>query len=210
MAYTFGEHVLHVERRELWRGGELVELEPQVFDLLVYLVRHRDRVVGKDDLLQAVWGGRIVSDSALTTRINAARRALGDNGETQRLIRTLPRKGIRFVADVKEAPDGVRSTLAAARAAAALGTRLLPSDKPSIAVLPFSGIGGGAKQEAFADGMVEEIITALSRIRWLVVIARSSSFSYKGQMVDARRVGRELGVRYILDGSVRKSGGRVG
>ena len=209
MAYAFGEHVLDIRRRELRRGGELLELEPQVFDLLVYLVQHRDRVVGRDDLLQAVWGGRIVSDSALTTRINAARRALGDNGEVQRLIRTLPRKGIRFVAEVKEAPDGASLALAAAPGPIGLGASQVLPDKPSIAVLPLVNIGGDAEQESLAEGMVEEIITALSRIRWLVVIARSSSFSYKGQIVDAKRVGRELGVRYVLDGSVRKSGNRV-
>ena len=113
MAFAFGEHILDIRRRELRRDGELLDLEPQVFDLLAYLVQHRDRVVGRDDLLQAVWGGRVVSDSALTTRINAARRALGDNGEMQRLIRTLSRKGIRFVAEVKEAPGDAGSALAA-------------------------------------------------------------------------------------------------
>ena len=209
MAYAFGEYVLHVKRRELLRGGELVALEPQVFDLLVYLVAHRDRVVSRDDLLQAVWGGRIVSDSALTTRINAARRALGDNGESQRLIRTLPRKGIRFVAEVGEVPDDACPTVAATSGTPAFGRGTTPPDKPAIAVLPLGNIGGGEEQESFAEGMVEEIITALSRIRWLVVIARGSSFGYKGRMVDPRRVGRELGVRYVLDGSVRKSGDRV-
>ncbi len=206
MAFAFGKHVLDIKRRELRCGGELLKLEPQVFDLLVYLVQHRDRVVARDDLLQAVWGGRIVSDSALTTRINAARRALGDNGEVQRLIRTLPRKGLRFIAEVEDAPDGAGSVLAGAIGIGA--SQMLP-DKPSIAVLPLANIGGDAEQESLAEGMVEEIVTALSKIRWLAVIARSSSFGYKGQMVDAKRVGRELGVRYILDGSVRKSRDRV-
>jgi TolB-like protein/tetratricopeptide (TPR) repeat protein len=199
--------MLDIERRELRRGGELLRLEPQVFDLLAYLVQHRDRVVGKDDLLEAVWGGRSVSDSALTTRINAARRVLGDNGERQRLIRTLPRKGIRFVGEVDEASNG--GGLGPAVAVAEFGATPMPPDKPSIAVLAFANIGGDPAQEHFADGMVEEIITALSRIRWLFVIARSSSFTYKGQVVDVKRVGRELGVRYVLDGSVRKSGDRV-
>jgi TolB-like protein len=209
VAFAFGKHVLDLKRRELRCGGELLKLEPQVFDLLVYLVQHRDRVVARDDLLQAVWGGRIVSDSALTTRINAARRALGDNGEVQRLIRTLPRKGVRFIAEVEETLDGAGSVLAAAPGAIELGTSQMRPDKPSIAVLPLANIDGDAEQESLADGMVEEIITALSRIRWLVVLARSSSFIYKGQMVDAKRVGRELGVRYILGGSVRKSGDRM-
>jgi TolB-like protein/tetratricopeptide (TPR) repeat protein len=209
VAYAFGEYVLDVRRRELRRGAELVKLEPQVFDLLAYLVQHRDRVVGKDDLLHAVWGGRIVSDSALTTRINAARRALGDNGERQRLIRTLPRKGGCFIAEITEAPDGTHSPLATAPDAMGLGPGPALPDKPSIAVLPFVNIGGDPEQEHFAAGMVEEIITALCRMRWLFVIARNSSFTYKGQTVDVRQVGRELGVRYVLDGAVRKSGDRV-
>jgi DNA-binding winged helix-turn-helix (wHTH) protein len=126
MEFSFGEQVLDVDRRELRRRGELIELEPQVFDLLVYLVRNRERVVSKDDLLQSVWGGRIVSESTLISRINAVRKAVGDDGQTQRLIRTMARKGFRFVGDVREErpTDPRRLTLA------------LP-DKPSIAVLPF-------------------------------------------------------------------------
>jgi TolB-like protein len=209
VAYEFSEHVLDVRRRELWRGGELLKLEPQVFDLLAYLIQHRDRVVGKDDLLHAVWGGRIVSDSALTTRINALRRALGDDGEKQDLIRTFPRKGVRFIGEITELPNGTRSRLAAAPGAAGLAPSLGLPDKPSIAVLPFVNIGGDPEQEHFAAGIVEEIITALCRVRWLFVIARNSSFVYKGQTVDVRQVGRELGVRYVLDGAVRKSGNRV-
>ena len=104
MVLAFGEHRLDIERRELRRGAELIGVEPKVFDLLAFLVRHRDRVVSKDDLLQAVWGGRIVSESALTTRINAARRALGDDGAAQRLIRTFTRKGMRFIGEVIEMP----------------------------------------------------------------------------------------------------------
>jgi DNA-binding winged helix-turn-helix (wHTH) protein len=98
--FALGEHVLDVDRRELRRGSELIAVEPQVFDLLVYLVRNRDRVVSKDDLMASVWGGRIVSESTLTSHIHAVRKAVGDSGETQRLIRTLPRKGIRFVGTV--------------------------------------------------------------------------------------------------------------
>jgi TolB-like protein len=209
VVYAFGEYTLDVRRRELLRRGELLRLEPQVFDLLAYLVEHRDRVVGKGDLLHAVWGGRIVSDAALTTRINAARRALGDDGERQQLIRTLPRKGVRFVAEITETPDGINSSTTAAAGAAGLGPGLALPDKPSIAVLPFANIGGEPDQEHFAAGIVEEIITALCRVRWLFVIARNSSFIYKGQTVDVRQVGRELGVRYVLDGAVRKSGDRV-
>jgi TolB-like protein len=209
VGYAFGEYMLDVRRRELRRGGELLKLEPQVFDLLAYLVQHRDRVVDKNDLLHAVWGGRIVSDAALTTRINAVRRALGDDGQRQQLIRTLPRKGVRFVADITETPDETASRTATVPGPPGFGPGLALPDKPSIAVLPFVNIGGEPEQEHFAAGMVEEIITALCRMRWLFVIARNSSFIYKGQMVDVRQVGRELGVRYVLDGAVRKSGDRV-
>src|SRR5215469_14223727 len=156
MEFVLGDRVLDVDRHELRRGGELIALEPQVFDLLVYLVRNRQRMVSKDDLLQAVWGGRIISGSTLTSRINAVRKAIGDDGRTQRLIRTVSRKGLRFVGTVREeyaSTDPSRPALT------------LP-DKPSIAVLPFANLTGDPEQEYFADGMVEEIITALSRIRW--------------------------------------------
>jgi len=194
--------MLDTQRRELRRGADLIALEPQVFDLLVYLVRNRGRVVSKDNLIDGVWGGRIVSDSALTTRLNAARRAVNDSGAEQRVIRTLARKGVRFVAEVTE--DGILEA-----PAAAAEPPLALTDKPSIAVLAFANLSGDPEQEYFADGMAEEIITALSRIRWLLVIARNSSFSYKGQVIDVKRVGRDLGVRYVLEGAVRKAGDRV-
>ena len=133
----------------------MIALKPKIVDLLVGLARNRDRVVSRDDLLTAIWGGRIVSESTFTSRVSAARRAVGDSGEVQRWIRTVPRKGVRFVGVVEEARD------------AAAPPRRLPTlpHKPSIAVLPFANIGGDPEQEYFADGMVEEIITALSRIR---------------------------------------------
>jgi TolB-like protein len=206
VAFTFIDHLLDVERRELRRAGEPVALEPQVFDLLLYLVVNRERVVGKDELIDSVWGGRIVSDSAVTTRINAARRAVGDNGSEQRIIRTIQRKGMRFVAEVKE--EAIPTAAASMAPVPAQPALPLP-DKPSIAVLPFQNLSGDPEQEYFADGMVEEIITALCRIRWLFVIARNSTLAYKGRAFDLKQVGRELGVRYVLDGSVRKVGNRV-
>ena len=148
-----------------------------------------------------VWHGRIVSESALSTRINAVRSALGDNGEEQRLIRTVPRRGFRFVGEVRE-------TLGFDEGAAA---QLPPggSERPSIAVLPFENLSHDPEQDYFADGIVEDITTALSRNRAFLVIARNSSFTYKGAPTDTKRVACELGVRYVLEGSVRKSGGRV-
>ena len=183
------------------RDGGLVALEPQVFDLLEFLIRARDRVVSRDDVLEAVWHGRIVSDATLSSRISAARAAIGDNGDEQRLIRTIARKGFRFVGEVHEESSGIESPAPRAIAPLLIG--------PAIAVLPFTNMSGDPEQEYFADGMVEDIITALSRCSGLIVIARNSSFTYKGKSVDVREVGRALGVAYVLEGSVRRAGSRL-
>ena len=204
MRYRFEEFAFDIDRRELHRGAEVVSIAPQVFDLLEYLIRNRERVVSKDDLINAIWNGRIVSDAALTTRLNAVRAAIGDTGEEQRLIKTLPRKGFRFVGQVRETRE-----VAGPNPRDAPESALALPDKPSIAVLPFENMSGDPEQEYFADGMVEEIITALSRFKWLFVIARNSSFTFKGKAVDIKEVGRRLGVRYVLEGSVRKAAGKV-
>jgi TolB-like protein len=212
MQFVFEDYVLDSDRRELARGAEGIAIGPQVFDLLLYLVRNRERVVSKDDLLDAVWHGRIVSDSTLASHINAVRKAIGDSGGEQRLIRTVSRKGFRFVGDVREPPSpaGFSPVRAApVKSSAASADALTLPDKPSIAALPFLNLSGDPEQEYFADGVVEDIISALSRIRWLFVIARNSSFTYKGRAVDVKQVGRELGVRYVLEGSVRKAANRV-
>lgn len=212
MQFLFGGFVLDPERRELRRGAEVIAIGPQVFDLLAHLVRNRERVVSKDDLLDAVWHRRIVSESTLTSHINAVRKAIGDSGEEQRLVRTIARKGFRFVAEVSEtrASDGGRLTEAVpAPAGEAVAPALSLPEKPSIAVLPFQNMSGDPEQDYFADGVVEDIITALARLRWLFVSARNSSFTYKGRAVDVKQVGRELGVGYVLEGSVRKAANRV-
>ena len=188
MEFVFGDYRLDVDRRELRRGAELIAIEPQVFDILVYLLQNRERVVSKDDLLASVWGGRIVSESTLGSRVAAVRKAIGDRGKGERLIRTVSRKGLRFVGPVREQPNPASSlsnppTVAAAQPTLGLA---LP-DRPSIAVLPFANMSGDPQQDYFADGIVEEITTALSRIRWLFVIARNSSFTYKGRTVDVRQ-----------------------
>jgi adenylate cyclase len=201
--YLFENFVLDVGRRELRRRTKAVPVAPQVFDLLEYLLRHRERVVSKDDLIAAVWEQRIVSDAALTTRINVARSAINDNGEEQRLIKTLPRKGFRFVGAVREESESVsEDSVETPRAAT-------PPAKPSVAVLPFTNLSADPEQEYFGDGVVEDIITALSRFSELFVIARNSSFQYKGKAVDVRVVGRELGVRYLVEGSIRRSRDRL-
>ena len=195
----FASYVLDTDRRELKCDGELIPLEPQVFDLLVYLVQNRDRVVSKDDLMASVWGGRIVSESTLTSRINAVRRAVGDSGEQQKLIRTIARKGFRFVGQTREQQPAGSEPQAP----------LTLPDRPSIAVLPFTNLSGEPDQGYFIDGIAEEIIIALARVRWFFVIARNSSFAYRDKGMDAKQIARELGVRYVLVGSVRRAGDRV-
>lgn len=204
MQFRFENHTLDRNLRELTRGGTPVPMQPQVFDLLVYLVEQRGRVVSKDDLIANVWGDRIVSDSALNSRINAARKALGDDGETQRLIKTIPRKGFRFVGEVLE-QEPVTATAAPVQATPA---RAAP-DRPAIAVLAFENMSDDPEQEYFCDGISEDILTALSKVRWFLVIARNSSFTYKGRAVHIREIADELGVGYVVEGSVRKSGDRV-
>ena len=183
MTFQFEDFLLDPERRELRHADALVALEPQVFDLLTYLVRHRERVVTRDNLLDAVWNGRVVSESTLTSRINAARRAVGDNGEEQRLIRTIARKGVRFVGAVTELAGTAKRTEADERPSAPPTGLPLP-DRPAIAVLPFTNMSGETEQDYFSDGISEDIITALSKVRWFFVIARNSSFIYKGRAVD--------------------------
>jgi TolB-like protein len=208
LRYIFEEYAFDTDRRELHRGTDVVSVAPQVFDLLDYRIHNRERVVSKDDLINAIWNGRIVSDAALTTRLNAARTAIGDSGEEQRLIKTLPRKGFRFVGTVREAQRPAGPQVAEHPEESPKPALALP-DKPSIAVLPFENMSGDVEQEYFADGMVDDITTALSRFRLLFVIARHSSFTYKGRAIDIKQVGRDLGVRYVLEGSVRKAAGKV-
>lgn len=208
LRYSFENYVIDSDQRELRRNASLIAVEPQVFDLLEYLIRNRARVVSRDDLIKSIWGGRIVSESALSTRINSARSAIGDSGASQRLIKTFPRKGVRFVGTVDETQgaflEASRDTL---KASPALLDR--PSSRPSIVVLPFENMSDDSAQDYFVDGITEDIITALSKWRSFYVIARNSAFTYKGRNVDVKQIGRELDVRYALEGSVRKVGGRL-
>ena len=208
MRLQFANHTLDVDRRELHCGSTPVPVEPQVFDLLWFLLENRDRVVSKDDLINAVWGGRIVSESTLTSRITAARKAIGDTGSDQKLIRTIARKGFRFVAAVDEmAAVDVEPASGNGRASALLSSATI--DRPAIAVLPFVNMSGDPEQEYFSDGISEDINTALSRLRWFLVIARTSSFIYKNRPAHLKQVAAELGVRYVVEGSVRRGGDRV-
>ncbi|MGF6150150.1 TolB-like protein [Pseudomonas fluorescens] len=216
LPFVFEDYLLDEERRELTLRGQVVAVGPQVFDLLLLFVNNPDRVISKDDLLKAVWNGRIVSESTINSHINAVRKAIGDTGEEQRLVRTVARKGYRFVGQIKvggigeaQQPDQPAIDEHARTDPKETPSSLVLPDKPSITVLPFQNLSGDPEQEYFADGIVEDIIAALSRIRWLFVIARNSSFTYKGRTVDAKGISQELGVRYVLEGSVRKCGNKV-
>ena len=208
MIFMFEDYSLDTDRQELCRRGKRVSVEPQVFDLLHYLISNRGRVVSKDDLIAAIWQGRIVSESTLSSRITAVRHAVGDRAEEQRLIRTIPRKGVRFIGQISEQKNDVPAPHS--RPAYPLteqGLRL--PDKPSIAVLPFQNLSDDIAQSYFVDGIVEDITIALSQFSQLFVVARSSCFTYKGRIVDVKQVGQELGVRYVLEGSIRKAGGQL-
>ena len=210
MRYFFEEYAFDTDRRELHRGTNLVSITPQVFDLLDYLIRNRERVVTKDDLISVVWNGRIVSDTALTTRLNAARAAIGDGGDKQRLIKTLPRKGFRFIGSVQEVQRPVVPPPADVWVERSSDTVPTPASPPrlSIVVLPFANLSGDPEQDYFVDGVTESLTTDLSRIAGAFVIGRSTAFSFKGKAVDVREIGRELNVRYVLEGSVQRGGNR--
>ena len=227
MQLVFGDYVLDRERRELSRGSEQIALEPQVLDVLIHLVQNRDRVVTKDDLIACVWDGRIVSDSTLTSRVNAARRAVGDSGDRQEVIKTYARRGFRFLGAVQIAGDGDGSSGPVERGEIAPAAALPQADasvadegrrpdaalkwggRPSVAVLPFSNLSGDSEQEYFTDGITEDIITALSRHRSLAVITRNGNFASQSAGGDLRQAGLTLGVEYLVEGSVRKAGERV-
>ena len=193
--YRFGDREVDTRLRQIRAGGEVVEAQPKAFDLLVYLIENRDRVVDKDELLAQLWSGSVVTDSALNQIVRKARALSGDDGNRQAVIRTVQRRGFRFVAAVQAARIGSPGAVRANEAA-----------EPSVAVLPFADMSPQRDQEYFCDGMVEEIITELARIPGLRVAARTSSFAFKHRADDVREIGRLLGVKSVLEGSVRKAG----
>jgi len=228
--YRFTEFEIDLSQQELRRLGEAVHIEPQVFDLIVHLVRNHDRIVSKDELIETIWNGRIISEAALSSRINGARRALGDNGNDQALIRTLHKRGFRFVGDVQAvsaleadaqavrlvpdkgaAPADVPVSVSVSAEVRRLDDVVSESVKaeavtrPSIAVLPFGNMSDDPENDYFSYGLTEDIIRLLARNRWLSVISRHSTVAFQGRTVDAREIGEQLGVRYVMVGSVRKS-----
>jgi TolB-like protein len=202
--YIIGPFRLDANAAILFRGGSPVALGQRAIGVLRVLVERAGAPVSKDTLITSAWAGLIVEESNLPVQIAALRRALGEEPGGERWIETMPKYGYRFVGPVS--PDNQTSTAASPPAA----TEVLPLPvQPAVAVLPFQNMSGDPQQEYFADGVVEEIITTLSRFRSLFVIARNSSFTYKGRSVDVKQIGRELGVSFVLEGSVRRSADRV-
>ncbi|GAB3188365.1 winged helix-turn-helix domain-containing protein [Hydrogenophaga aquatica] len=209
MDILFEDFVLDPARREFTKNGAEVLLEPQVFDLLVYLVRERERVIDKDELVHHVWKGRIVSDSTIESRLSVLRKALCDDGRRQRLIRTYARKGVRFVGCVQEnRPDGELFPLAPPVGAVADDKPPGPPDaRPSVAVIPFNNLGGNPTQDHLAEGIAADIIALLTRSRMLFVLARNASFGLKH--ADPAKAAAMLGADYLVDGTIRCAQGRL-
>ncbi len=207
MDILFEDFILDPVRREFSRRGTEVALEPQVFDLLLYLVRERARVVSKDDLVENVWHGRVVSDSTIESRISLLRKALDDDGHTQRLVRTYARKGVRFVGDVREESRPDRLALVSHGKDIPVVSTAGSDDpgRPKVAVLPFVNLSGDAGQDHVADGIAADIIALLVRYRSLFVVSRSTSFALKGRQIDAREAGAWLGADYVVAGSFQRS-----
>lgn len=217
MIYICGEHTIDTDTLEVRKGGALVPVEPQVFELIVTLIELRHRVVNKDELLDRVWNGRIVSDATLSSRVKMARKALGDDGTDQRLIRTVHGKGFRFIGKVGEssATAVVREAPAAGPSSGEQGAqeaRRLTSEvmaRPAIAVLPFVNASGDGAHDYLADGVSEDIIAALAAWRWFPVISRNTAFRYRSPDKSAVEIGRELSARYLVSGRLRRSTTKV-
>ncbi|MGI9289552.1 MAG: winged helix-turn-helix domain-containing tetratricopeptide repeat protein [Pseudomonadales bacterium] len=219
MRYYFDEFVLDTEHFEIYKNNQHLHAEPQVIELLALLVENSHRMVSKEEINEAVWHGRVVSEAALSSRIKTARGLLGDNGREQRFIRTVHKKGFRFVCEV-EATTGV-GNLPGDRIAkqesvdlprqqqTIADNNITHSSKPAITVLPFSDLSGENQQDYFSDGITTDIISHLSKHRWLAVTARNTSFGYRGKTLDVRQIGKELGVNYVVEGSIQRAGNRV-
>jgi len=202
----FGTFELDTALYELRDKAQRVAVEPQVFDLLVYLARNSDRTVTKEEILAEIWGNRVVSDTALSSRIKAVRKVLGDDGSSQHTIRTVHGRGFRFVAPIeiaKPAPAALSEEVPGAEPLEA------GSSKPSVAILPFDNLNRDPDEDYFSDGITEDITIALSKNRWLTVVARNPAFSFRNSTDSIRTIGRKLDANYVVTGSVRKAGTRA-
>lgn len=209
MVYLFNHYTFDPDKFELKQSGTLVAVEPQVFELLRFLLENRDRVVSKDEIIEAVWDGRLVSDASVSSRIKSARQAVGDDGTTQDTIRTIYGKGFRFVAETSIAAPEEKAGRAAQVKSQAHPPSTdkqqetpSPNTKPSIAILPFHFLGPRDPENILADALPHDLIQALSRLGWIFVIARGTSFRFRSDVTDVRAIGKALGVRYVLSGAI--------
>jgi DNA-binding winged helix-turn-helix (wHTH) protein/tetratricopeptide (TPR) repeat protein len=206
MIYRFGPFELDLATVELRDGGQVRKLEPQVFALLALLVENRERLVSKEEIIDKVWDGRVVSDAAVASRVKSARQALGDDGKAQRFVRTIHGQGYRFVADARASRGtAIWSADSADTAAGAAIKHFDTISRPSLAVLPFRLIGDGGRYAALAVAVPDELIAELSRLRWLFITARGSSFRLRAPDTDFSEIGALLRVRYCLSGTVEVS-----
>ncbi len=216
MKLIFDQFTLDTDIAELRRGTTAVALEPQVFDLLVFLIANRERVVSRDEIINAVWGGRFTSDSAVSTCVKSLRKALQDDGDQQRYIKTLRGRGFRFVADIivddsKVSKNSLRITPQLhqpIQEPSLLQHQATPGfqGKPSIIVLPFQDLLNNQQNSVVAEAMAHDLIQALSRLRWLRVIARSTAFQFRSPIPDFKKIGQQLNLRYALCGSIEADG----
>jgi TolB-like protein/Tfp pilus assembly protein PilF len=206
--YRFGEFELDTARFQVRRRGEVLAVQPQVFDVLHYLVRHHDRVVSKDELLEQVWNGRYISETTLSSRIKAVRQLIGDSGKEQALLRTLRHRGFRFVGDVEVALTSTDRIVGAPAAESGVPD---PAGRIGVAVLPFDTEAetGTADRRYVGEGIAADIISLLARHHWLKVISRGSSFAFRAGATPLRQIGAELGVRYLVTGRTRFRRGRI-
>jgi adenylate cyclase len=210
MIFQFGDYTLDIAQGCLRTADREVDLRPKSFEVLRCLVENAGRLVTKDELIKAVWPNVIVSDESLARCISEVRQAIADSD--QKIIKTVPRRGYRFSSPVSQHPENAgTASVAATSPTTGTDTDLEPriTDRASIAVLPFSNLSGDPQQEYFSDGITEDIITELSRFSELAVIARNSTFQYKGKTIDVGDVRRQLGVRYVLEGSIRRVRDRI-
>lgn len=209
MDILFEDFSLDLARREFTKGGAEVVLEPQVFDLLAYLVRERERVIDKEELVRQIWKGRVVSDSTIESRISVLRKALNDDGRRQRLIRTYARKGVRFVGQVREVSlkGALPTLLLQGSPSVDARTTDWSSSRPSVAVIPFDNLSGDPAQDHLADGIAADIIGLLTRSRTLFVLARNASFGLR--KTGSEQAATMLGADYLVNGTIRCAHGRL-
>jgi TolB-like protein len=212
MLYRFGDCNVDTGRLELWRSGQRVEIEPQALAVLTYLIEHRDRVVSRFELFQKIWGRRIVTENALNVGVKAARRAIGDDGKTQCVIRTSQRAGYRFIADIAaSAPLALRNlgTATSDERTRSTGAEVEIPAQPSVVVLPLRAFGATHETEVMAEGLTADITTCIGRSRSLFVIARGTAFSLGAGPHDVHVIGKKLGVRYVVHGTIQFAGRKM-